>query len=68
MGEAFPLQGGTDVLMVGVGEEDDGVDGGVEGVVHRRHSLLIGKVVGVADAAKDELGASSWQRSTVMHE
>ena len=57
MGEAFPLQGGTDVLMVGVGEEDDGVDGGVEGVVHRRHGLLVGEVVGVADAAKDELGA-----------
>ena len=57
MGEAFPLQGGTDVLMVGVGEENNGVDGRVEGMVHCCHGLFVGEVVGVADAAEYELSA-----------
>ena len=42
--------------MFSVGEEDDGVNTRVEGVVDSCYGLFIGEIFFIANAAQDELG------------
>ena len=55
VGKAFSFNGRTDVLMFCIGEEDDRVNGRVQGVVNGCYGLLIGKIFGIANATQDEL-------------
>ena len=53
----FPHQGSGDGLVAVVGDDEVGVDGGLQDAVEAGHAAFVVEVAGITQAAHDEVGA-----------